>query len=171
MPDGVHWLDDLEMRAWRGLLTVHSRMLAQLDLELQATQMLSLADYAVLVTLSEASDHRLRMSDLADRILVSPSGLTRRVDALVRQGMVRREPCPDDRRGTFAVLTESGLHRLEDAAPYHVAQVRQHFFDQLDRQQLKELADTLEMIQRPLDERRNRSAGREPASISFEHST
>jgi len=151
MADDVPWLDDVEMRAWRGLLTVHSRVLAHLDADLQAAQLLSLADYAVLVTLSEASDYRLRMVELADRILITPSGLTRRVDILVRQGLVARKPCPDDRRGTFAVLTGAGLERLRQAAPHHVAQVRRHFFDHLDRRQVIALDEALQRVRSVLD--------------------
>lgn len=151
MVDDTPWLDDVEMRAWRNLLTVYKRILVQLDADLQKAQLLSLADYAVLVTLSEAPDRRLRMVELADRILVTPSGLTRRVDALVRHGLVSRQPCPDDRRGTFAVLTGAGLERLRQAAPHHVVQVRRRFFDHLDRRQVAALDSTMEVVRAALD--------------------
>ena len=76
----VYWLDELEMQAWRSLLSAHSRLMARLDAELQASQGMSVSDYGVLVQLSEAEGGRMRMSELADSLLLSPSGLTRRLD-------------------------------------------------------------------------------------------
>ena len=104
----VLWLDDLEMQAWRSLLSAHSRLMSRLDAELQASQGMSVSDYGVLVQLSEAEGGHMRMSELADRLLLSPSGLTRRLDGLVRAGLVDRARCPTDRRGAFAVLTDAG---------------------------------------------------------------
>lgn len=146
MADDIRWLTPLEMRAWRGYLATHSRLLGLLDAELQATQEISVPDYGVLVTLSEAPDHRLRMSELADRMLLSPSGLTRRIDSLAREGLVERALCPEDRRGTFAVLTRAGLDRLRRAAPQHVRQVRRHFIDRLTPDQLQVLAQAFEGV-------------------------
>jgi DNA-binding MarR family transcriptional regulator len=137
------WLDDLEMQAWRSLLRAHARLLASLDAELQASRGMSVSDYGVLVQLSEAEDGRMRMSELADRLLLSPSGLTRRLDGLVHAGLVDRVRCPTDRRGAFAVLTAAGRSRLEAAAPDHVEQVRRHFVDRLNRRQLTALVDAL----------------------------
>lgn len=135
------------MSAWRALLTAHRRLLQRLDSELQAAQDLSVADYAVLVELSEAESGRMRMSELADHLGLSPSGLTRRLDSMVRAGLVERSSCPTDRRGTFAVLTSVGRSRLAQAAPDHVAQVRQHFVDRLSRPQLRALADALHALE------------------------
>ena len=87
-------------------------MLAALDGELQAEHGLSLGEYEVLVHLSEAPEHSLRMTDLAGRLRLSPSGITRRIDGLVRAGLVERRQCPSDRRGSNAVLTDEGLRRL-----------------------------------------------------------
>lgn len=143
---GGRWLDEDEMRAWRSLLSAHRRLMHQLDAELQATQKLSVADYGVLVELSEAEGGRMRMSELAERALFSPSGLTRRLDALVEAGWVERVRCPTDRRGAFAVITRSGRARLAQAAPDHVDQVRRHFVERLTRQQLQALADALEAV-------------------------
>jgi DNA-binding MarR family transcriptional regulator len=140
------WLDDDEMRAWRSLLSAHRRLLHQLDAELQATQKLSVADYGVLAELSEADGGRMRMSELAERALFSPSGLTRRLDALVQAGWVERVRCPTDRRGAFAVITQDGRARLAQAAPDHVDQVRRHFIEHLSRHQLLALADALEAV-------------------------
>jgi len=140
------WLDDLEMHAWRSLLRAHARLIGRLDAELQAAQGMSVTDYGVLVNLSEAEDGRMRMSELADRLLLSPSGLTRRLDGLVSAGLVERHRCPTDRRGAYAVLTPAGRGRLESAAPDHVDQVRRHFVDRLSRRQLAALADALDKL-------------------------
>lgn len=127
-------------------MCAHARLVAQLDAELLASSGISLPDYEVLVHLSEADSQRLRMSELALRLEISPSGLTRRLDGLVASGMVERVQCPEDRRGTFAVLTELGAERLEAAAPAHVAQVRRWFVDRLTRDQLCALADAMASI-------------------------
>ena len=142
----VIWLDELELRAWRSLLSAHRRLLQRLDAELQATQHMSASDYGVLVELSEAPDGAMRMSELADRLLLSPSGLTRRLDTLVEEGWIDRIRCDTDRRGSYAVLTPAGRARLEKAAPDHVEQVRRNFVELLSRTQLAQLADALEAI-------------------------
>ena len=142
----MDWLDPLEMRAWRSLLTAHARLLARLDAELQATSSTSVADYAVLVHLSEAERGRMRMSELADVLNLSPSGLTRRLDGLVTGGFVERTKCPTDRRGAYAELTDLGRERLEEVAPRHLEQVRRNFVDRLDRSQLEALADALWVV-------------------------
>ena len=141
------WLDEEEMAAWRALLTAHRRLVHRLDSELQASQELSVADYGVLVELSEAEEGRMRMSELAERLGLSPSGLTRRLDSMVRGGLVERRSCPTDRRGTFAVLTPEGRTRLAQAAPDHVAHVRHHFVERLSRPQLRALADALHALE------------------------
>lgn len=146
MSQDIRWLDRLEMRGWRGFLAATSRLLARLDAEMQGTHQLSVADYGILATLSEASQQRLRMAELADRMMLSPSGLTRRVDTLVAGGMVQRVRCPEDRRGTFAALTPKGLRQVEEAAPDHVARVRRYFVDRLDRYQLVALVEVTEAI-------------------------
>jgi DNA-binding MarR family transcriptional regulator len=143
---GTPWLDEVEMHAWRSLLRAHARLLARLDADLQASQGISVTDYGVLVQLSEGEDGRMRMSELADRLLLSPSGLTRRLDGLVAAGMVERHRCPTDRRGAFAVLTPAGQARLQAAAPDHVEQVRRHFVDRLSRKQLEALGDALDKV-------------------------
>jgi DNA-binding MarR family transcriptional regulator len=112
---------------------------------------MSVTDYGVLVQLSEEEGGRLRMSELADRLLLSPSGLTRRLDGLVSAGLVERTRCPTDRRGAYAVLTPAGWARLRSAAPDHVEQVRRHFVDRLSREQLAVLADALEEVSSGVD--------------------
>lgn len=150
MPD-PRWLDDDEMRAWRAFVATMVRLPFQLDRELQAQHGLAHDDYAILVNLSEAPASRLRMTELAERVLESKSRLSHHISRLESEGLVQRESCPADRRGTFAVLTESGRARLEQAAPDHVGSVRHHFIDRLDRSQLLALADALEAVAGPLD--------------------
>jgi DNA-binding MarR family transcriptional regulator len=137
------WLTDAEQKAWRALVGSTGSLMATLDTELQSAHGMSLADYEVLVALSEADDRRLRMSDLAAILHLSPSGLTRRLDALARRGWVTRERCPSDRRGTFAVLVDAGHDALVEAAPTHVRGVREHFVDKLSARQLSNLAAAL----------------------------
>jgi DNA-binding MarR family transcriptional regulator len=130
--DPVLWLTDEEQQVWRRLLVVECRLRERLDQELRTSHGLSLNDYEVLVHLSEAAGGSLRMSDLADRLLISRSGLTRRVDGLVRDGWVIRRACPKDGRGSLAELTPAGLELLRAAAPTHVAGVRRYLIDALD---------------------------------------
>ncbi len=101
-------LTSAELAAWRGFLRAHATVVRALEGDLQAEHDLPLASYDVLVQLSEAPDRRLRMTELADRVLLSRSGLTRLADRLEREGLLTREPCPSDARGTLAVLTEAG---------------------------------------------------------------
>jgi DNA-binding MarR family transcriptional regulator len=125
----VEWLSQGEQQAWRRLLSVECRLRERLDRELRTGPGLTLGEYEVLVHLSEAPGRALRMSELAARILLSRSGLTRRIDGLVRSGLVARKPCDDDGRGALAALTASGLALLERAAPVHVAGVRRYLID------------------------------------------
>lgn len=126
------WLDPAEQSAWRRLLTVESLLRERLDRELESAHGISLGDYDVLVHLSEATDRCLRMSELADRLLLSRSGLTRRLDGLVREGWVVRKACADDRRGSLAELTDAGFEVLQAAAVTHVEGVRRYLVDALE---------------------------------------
>ena len=141
------WLTDPEMRAWRGLVQATTGLLAILDNELQAAHGLSLGDYEVLVHLSEAPDRSLRMSELAGRLHLSPSGITRRIDGLVRSGLVERRQCPSDRRGSNAFITDTGIETLRRAAPTHVRGVREHFVSRLTERQLANLASALASVE------------------------
>lgn len=142
----ARWLDEREMRAWRELLRSHAELLSLLDRELEAEHGLSLAEYEVLSFLSEAPDQRMRMSELARRVLISPSALTRRLDRLEHQGLVRRERCPHDARGSYAVLSPKGRRRLVAAAPTHVRGVRRYFVDRLSPAQLQSVATALKAV-------------------------
>jgi len=133
-------LEPAELDAWRGMLITHSRVIAALDDELEREHGLPLGSYEVLLWLAEASEHSLRMGELADRLLLSRSGLTRLVDRLAAQGLVERHSCPSDRRGTFARLTETGLERFEEARPTHLRGIREQFLAGLDEGDLANLA-------------------------------
>lgn len=137
------------MNVWRSLLIFNSRLFAVLDAELLAEHGLSLAEYEVLNYLSQAPDHALRMSELAEAVLVSRSGLTRRVDHMVSAGLVAKRNCPSDKRGTFAELTQSGLAKLGDAARTHIQGVRAYFIDNLSQVQLECLSKVLDTLNQP----------------------
>jgi DNA-binding MarR family transcriptional regulator len=128
----VRWLDADEMRAWRAYAETVVELTAALEADL-APHDLTLGDYQVLVFLSEADGRAMRMCDLAVRLQLSPSGLTRRLDGLVRTGLVARLPSETDRRVMLAVLSEKGAQALERAAPTHAASVRARIFDRIDR--------------------------------------
>lgn len=146
----VDWLDPRQDEIWRLLLVVQGRMLARLDEELRLGHGLSLADYDVLVALSE-SVGGLRMTELAERVMLSPSGLTRRVDRLVARSLVDRRACPSDGRGSLAVLTAGGWQSLRRAAPTHVAGVRRYLVDPLTSEGIEQLAMGLQAVSAALD--------------------
>ncbi len=121
-----------ELAAWKGFLEAHSTLVARLNEELVREHDLPLTSYEVLMYLVDADANRLRMGELAERLLLSRSGVTRLVDRLERQGLVEREPCEDDARGYFAVLTAAGRRKVEAARPTHLGGVREHFLGRLD---------------------------------------
>lgn len=139
------WLTTEEMTAWRTYIETYSDLIAAIERDL-AEHDLTLGDYQVFVYLSEAPNRSMRMCDLADRLQLSPSGLTRRLDGLVKAGFVTREPSIDDRRVMLATLTPAGFAALEKAAPDHVASVRRHIFDHLDSDQVDALASIFQSI-------------------------
>lgn len=132
-------LSDRELGAWRGMLETHSRVVAELDAELERDHGLPLSSYEVLMYLGDAEGNRLRMGELADRLLLSRSGITRLADRLERQGLIARERCSDDGRGFFALLTDSGRATLAAARPDHLAGVRRHFLSRLEPDEIEAL--------------------------------
>lgn len=147
------WLTEDEQRVWRLWLEVVQRQMAAIEDDLQEQSALSLSDYEILVTLSETPDGEARMSELADRAIISRSRLTYRVDRLVDQGYLVREEAGDDRRGVVAKLTPAGMRHLEEAAPHHVATVQALIFDQLDRADLDDLGSILSKLVEPARDR------------------
>lgn len=144
------WLDDREMLAWRTFIEVTARLNLALEQDLAPTG-LSQGDYQVLVVLSEAPEHRMRMCDLAGLLQLSPSGLTRRLDGLVRDGLVGRAASETDRRVMLAVLTPAGHETLASAAPHHVESVRSRLFDRLSDAQVDQMAAIFAAIGDGLD--------------------
>jgi DNA-binding MarR family transcriptional regulator len=155
----VRWLTPDEQAAWRAFLRGSALLLERLDAELVEAHGLTLADYEILVWLSEAPRGGLRMSELADRVLVSRSRLTYRLDRLVAEALVERRPCASDRRGSLAVLTPTGRRRLERAAPTHVDGVVAHLVDRCSSRELaamgkafSSIADALESPEHEADD-------------------
>jgi DNA-binding MarR family transcriptional regulator len=134
-------LSDVEMGAWAGFLRAHRALVAELDEELRREHDLPLTSYDVLAQLDNAPDHRLRMSELADAVLLSRSGLTRLVERLEKKGLIERRECTDDARGAFAVLTGAGEAALRDARGTHLAGVRERFLRRFDENELRRLGD------------------------------
>lgn len=128
-----------ELAAWRGMFETHSRMVALLDVELERDHDLPLSSYEVLMNLADAEGERLRMGELANRLLLSRSGITRLADRLVDQGLIERERCQNDGRGYFARLTPAGRAKLRIARPAHLAGVRNHFLSRLEPSEIDAL--------------------------------
>ncbi|MFI0897992.1 MarR family winged helix-turn-helix transcriptional regulator [Streptomyces sp. NPDC020983] len=126
------WLSEEEQRAWRIHLDVSRLLMYQLERDLQPFGLTN-NDYEILVNLSEAEDHRMRMSDLAKSTLQSKSRLSHQITRMEAAGYVRRENCESDRRGLYAVLTEQGWDTMRHVAPRHVASVREHFIGLIPR--------------------------------------
>ena len=143
---GLRPLDEREMDAWHALIHAHSKIIRRLEAELEGEHALSLPAYEVLAHLSMAPNERLRMSELAVHAVLTPSGLTRLVDKLSKEGLVARDRCEGDARVVYAVLTPQGRARLEAAYPTHLRGVREHFIDQLSREQRDAVADALNAL-------------------------
>ena len=143
--NGTAWLSNEEQRTWRTHLEVSRLLTYQLERDLQPFG-LTLNDYEILVNLSESEEHRLRMSDLAAATLQSKSRLSHQITRMERAGLVRREHCESDKRGLFAVLTQSGWETMRTVAPHHVASVRRHVIDLLPGERLSALHEALEPV-------------------------
>jgi DNA-binding MarR family transcriptional regulator len=137
------------MDAWRSFLRAHARVTRVLDAELTEECGLPLGMYEVLIHLNEAPGKTLRMTELASRVLLSRSGLTRLVDRMEREGLIRRESCVSDLRGTNAVLTDEGKRRLRESAPVHLRGVREHMVDLLAPDEVAVLAAALGRVAGP----------------------
>ncbi len=133
------WLSEPEQAAWRAYLEASQLLANTLEREFQTECGLSAADYEIFVRLSEAPERRMRMSELADRTLYSRSRLSHAVTRLEKEGWLRREGCDNDKRGTFAELTDLGFSKLVEAAPKHVGGVRRHLIDCLTAEQIGQL--------------------------------
>ncbi|MCX6454111.1 MAG: MarR family transcriptional regulator [Actinobacteria bacterium] len=139
------WLNPREMKAWRSYIIASRRLLEALDADLDGHD-LSMADYEVLAQLSDAPDRRMRMTELAEIAMLSKSRLSHRMKVMEKAGWVRREVCTEDKRGSFAVMTEKGWRAIVKAAPDHVASVRNRFVDNLNVKDQEELAKIFDRL-------------------------
>jgi DNA-binding MarR family transcriptional regulator len=137
---------DLRLDAWRQLLTAHAELVDVLEQELREARGLPLSWYDVLFHLHESGEGRMRMHELAESLLLSRSAATRFVDRMQKAGLVAREACEADRRGTFVVLTDEGRAAFRAAAPVHLDGIRRHFTDHLDDEEARVLAGVLHRI-------------------------
>ena len=139
-------MSDEELRAWRGLLCAHASLAKRLDAELEQAHGLPLTSYEVLARLEKATSGRMRMSDLAEAIQLSRSGLTRLVDRLERDGLLTRCTCEADARGAYACLTDPGRIALGAARETHLAGVREHFLSHFSDDELRMLGELWERV-------------------------
>jgi DNA-binding MarR family transcriptional regulator len=153
----VQWLSEAEERAWRALQFMQMRLEAELARQLTAESGLSYPDYVVLVTLTDHPDGRLRLFELGATLGWEKSRLSHHVTRMADRGLVKKEPCDDDRRGSFVVVTKRGRSEIEAAAPGHVRSVRQLFVDRLTPDELDVIANAAEKVLAHLD-------GAQPAS-------
>lgn len=147
----TRWLTPEEQRAWRAYVGGALLLEDALDRQLQQEAGMPHLYYSILAHLSEAEDRRLRMTDLAGRLKITRSRLTYAVTRLERDGLVRREDCPGDRRGSIAALTDAGMALLERIAPSHVETVRAALFDRLTPEQVGQLEEIFTVVTRGLE--------------------
>lgn len=142
----TRWLTTGEQRAWRSYIEGSLRLYERLDRELREAHGLSMPEYEILVRLSEARDRRIRMAELAESANQSRSRLSHTVTRLERSRLVRRDSCPEDRRGVFAVLTDEGFARLDQAAHTHVRGVREHLVDLVSSEDLATIGRVMALV-------------------------
>ncbi len=140
------WLEDSQQQAWRSFLQMTARLTARLGQELQADSELSLADFDVLVQLSETAGGRVRVLELASALQWEKSRMSHHLARMTGRGLITREQCPQDRRGAYAVITEAGRSAIGAAAPQHVAAVRRYVFDALTAEQVDALAAVADRV-------------------------
>lgn len=146
------WLDADQQRAWRSWLDVNARLTVALHRRLQASSGLSLADYEILVALTDVPRRTLRMFELGERLGWEKSRVSKQVARMTTRGLVRRRDCIDDRRGAFVDLTDAGAAAIEAAAPDHVDLVRSVVFEDLDAEQVAALTAWTDAVLARLDE-------------------
>ncbi len=147
----TRWLNKEQQKHWRAYLAMSTMLDEQLSRELQADFGLTITDYEILVRLSESPCRNIRMSELADQVMLSRSRLSHQIDRMEKAGFVTRQACPDDRRGQLAVLTDKGFKTLEDAAPNHVQGVRDHLVDLLSAEEYAALGRAAAKVAAHLD--------------------
>ncbi len=143
------WLTPAEDSAWRIYIVASRRLLEALDDDLSANG-LTLSDYEILVHLSDAEDRRLRMSDLAEKTILSRSRLSHRIKYMEGKGWVERQKCASDKRGTWAVMTTKGWNSIVKAAPDHVESIRNRFMDQISKADQANIAMAFDKVEKSL---------------------
>ena len=146
-----------EVRAWRGLLRTYAQLTKVLDADLEAAHGLPLTSYEVLMHVGDCEGERMRMHDIASSILLSRSGLTRLVDRLERDGLLTRQSCPSDARGSFACLTPKGRTTLDAARATHLAGVRALFLDHFSPEEQRQFGAMWDRLLAPERDARNTS--------------
>jgi len=139
-------LSGVELQAWSNFLRAHAAIRRQLDRELVTGHGLTISDFEVLYRLSKAPDKMLRRVDLAQNVLLTPSGITRLLDGLESSGFVKKESCETDARVVYAKLTDKGKKRLDTASKTHLASVRDLFRERFSEDELEKLASLLERL-------------------------
>ncbi|MEQ6899989.1 MarR family transcriptional regulator [Nocardioides sp. YIM 152588] len=148
----TEWLNDDQQRAWRSWLDANAQLTVALHRGLQASSGLSLADYDILVALTDVPERSLRMYEIGDRLQWEKSRVSKQVARMAARGLVRRRECVDDRRGAFVDLTDEGQAAIEAAAPDHVDLVRSAVFAGLSAEQVATLAEVTDAILQRLAE-------------------
>ena len=144
--EGPRWLDDHEQVAWRGYLQMQARLEAALGRQLQADSDLSAADFAVLVSLTDRPDGRARVLELARALDWEKSRLSHHLARMHRRGLICRDGCDEDKRGSYVTVTDAGRAAVEAAAPAHVATVRRLVFDVLSADDVAALASISQRV-------------------------
>lgn len=139
-------LDELHLGAWRGFITTHSRLITVIDKQLEAAGCVPLNWYDVLIELKEAPQQRLRMAELANKVVLSRSGLTRLIDKMETAGLLTRETTPEDGRGAYAVLTDVGYNALRKAWPVYAQAIQEVFASYLTENEAKLLTTVFERM-------------------------
>ena len=139
-------LSSEELAAWRGLLEAHAEVTRALDAQMRTEHGLPVSSYEVLMFLADAPGHRLRMAEIAERVLLSRSGLTRLVDRMERDDLLRRRRCEEDQRGYFAEITDTGRALFAQARRTHLDGVRERFLDRLSAQEQRTIAALWEKV-------------------------
>jgi DNA-binding MarR family transcriptional regulator len=140
-------LSEQYLKVWRAFLKAHATVVDRIDHDLAAAERLPLSSYDVLIELYEAPEHRLRMHELAQRVVLSRSGLTRLVDRLEAEGFLTRDRCKTDRRGAYAVITEQGIAAMRQAWPIYARGISQYFAQWLTPEEAQVLGSALERIE------------------------
>ncbi|MDQ3655049.1 MAG: MarR family transcriptional regulator [Chloroflexota bacterium] len=139
-------LDEAGLAAWEAFIFAHAAVVGRIERETSRADIVSLTWYDVLVALANAPQQRLRLNELAERVVLSRSGLTRLLDRIEKAGLIRREPAPGDRRGTFAVLTREGAWAQHQTWPYYAAGIARHFSQYLSEEEKRVLATALRRV-------------------------